>query len=185
MPKLQRSCQPSLPLSAVSDPDPEIHWKKRQETEPNRPNQTEPNRLILEPAGTRRGTETSRTGPSHDASEKRRPNRDICSPEPNRTEGFSKSLEPKRIEPNRFLPAISARVARASSPAVATRARARPGDPWGNPCSASLLRIRKNLQICVILYFNLEITILNRSEPGASRPAVPAGSRTESALGVV
>ena len=40
----------------------------------NRTEPAEPNRLILEPAGTGHGTEPNRTGPSHDASEKRRPN---------------------------------------------------------------------------------------------------------------
>ena len=51
----------------------------------------------------------NRTRPSHAASEKRRLNR--VEPgninfrtEPNRTDSFSKSPEPKRIEPNRFLP---------------------------------------------------------------------------------
>ena len=54
-------------------------------------------------------TEPNRTEPSHDASEKRRPNR--VEPgqihfrtEPNRADEFSRSPEPKRIEPNRFLP---------------------------------------------------------------------------------
>ena len=42
---------------------------------PNRTGRTEPNRLIPEPAGTGLGTEPKRTGPSHDGSEKRRPNR--------------------------------------------------------------------------------------------------------------
>ena len=80
----------------------------RNQTEPNRPNRTEP-KLISEPAGTGRGTEPSRAGPSHDASEKCRPNR--AEPgninfrtEPNRTDNFSKAAEPKRIEPKRFLP---------------------------------------------------------------------------------
>ena len=63
-------------------------FRKEEETEPNRPNRTEPNRLISEPAGTGRGNEPKRTGPRHYASEKRRPNcvepRKIFS-EPNRT----------------------------------------------------------------------------------------------------
>ena len=92
--------------------------RKEGETEPNRPNRTEPNRLIPEPAGTGWNRPepdvepTNRTGPSHGVSEKRKPNRvepgkiDFRT-EPNRTDEFSKSLEPKRIEPDRFLPGIS------------------------------------------------------------------------------
>ena len=62
---------------------------------PNRPNRTKPNRLILESAGTGRGTKPNRTGPSHDASEKRRPNRvesgnKSFRTEPNRTHQVSK-----------------------------------------------------------------------------------------------
>ena len=62
---------------------------------PNRTGRTEPNRLIPEPAGTGRGTEPNRTGPSHDASEKRRPNRVepgniFVRTEPNRTDEFRK-----------------------------------------------------------------------------------------------
>ena len=69
----------------------------------------EPNRLISEPAGTGQETEPNRTRPSHDASEKSRPNRVepgkiLFRTEPNRNDEFSKSLEPNRIEPNRFLP---------------------------------------------------------------------------------
>ena len=55
--------------------EPQPHARQegiRSRTEPNR---TEPNRLILEPAGTGRGNEPKRTGPSHDVSENRRPNR--------------------------------------------------------------------------------------------------------------
>ena len=40
----------------------------------NRTGRTEPNRVILEPAETGRGTEPNRTGPNHDAFKKRRPN---------------------------------------------------------------------------------------------------------------
>ena len=76
----------------------------RNRTELAEPNRTEPNRLIPEPAGTGRGNEPNQIGPSHDASEKRRPNR--VEPgninfrtEPNRTDYFSKITEPKRIEP--------------------------------------------------------------------------------------
>ena len=47
-------------------------WK---EYEPAEPNRTEANRWIPEPAGTGRGNEPNRTGPSQDTSEKRRPNR--------------------------------------------------------------------------------------------------------------
>ena len=52
--------------------------------------------------------EPKRTGPRHDASEKRRPNRvepgtTTFRKEPNRTDDFPKSPEPIRIEPNRFL----------------------------------------------------------------------------------
>ena len=51
-------------------------------------------------------------GPSHCASEKRRPNRVepdnlVFRIEPNRIDECSKNLEPKRIEPNRFLPVFS------------------------------------------------------------------------------
>ena len=42
---------------------------------PNRTDRTEPKRVILEPAGTGRGNKPNRSGPSHDAPEKRRPNR--------------------------------------------------------------------------------------------------------------
>ena len=66
---------------------------------------TEPNRSIPEPAGTGRGDEPNRTGPSHDASEKRRPNR--VEPEnlkfPNRTEPINFRTVRNRNEPNRFL----------------------------------------------------------------------------------
>ena len=44
----------------------------------NRTGRTEPSRAVefdLEPAGTGCGTEPNRNGPSHDASERRRPNR--------------------------------------------------------------------------------------------------------------
>ena len=52
--------------------------------------------------------EPNRNGPSHGVSEKRRPNRGELEQihfrtEPNRTD---ESPEPKRIEPNRFLPVI-------------------------------------------------------------------------------
>ena len=55
---------------------------------------------------TRNRTEPNRTSPSHDVSEKHRPNRVepvhlLFKIEPNRTDEFSKSPEPKRIEPNR------------------------------------------------------------------------------------
>ena len=83
---------------------------------PDRTGLTEPNRTVSfwnrpEPDVE---NEPNRTGPSHDASEKRRPNRvelenTIFRTEPNRNNEFSKSLEPNRIEPNRFLPAISFR----------------------------------------------------------------------------
>ena len=58
-------------------------------------NRTEQNHLILEPAGTWRGNEPNRTGPSHDASEKRRPNhvelgKIIVRTEPNQTYEFRK-----------------------------------------------------------------------------------------------
>ena len=61
---------------------------------PNRTGRIEPNesnRLILEPAGTGRGNEPNRSGPSQDAPEKRRPNRIepgklVFRTEPNRTE---------------------------------------------------------------------------------------------------
>ena len=83
---------------------------------PSRPNRTEPNRLILEPAGTGRGNEPNQTGPSHYGSKIRMPNRVepgncIFRTEPNRTEPMncSKSPEPKRIEPKRFLPASGGR----------------------------------------------------------------------------
>ena len=79
----------------------------RNRAKPNRPNRTgrtEPNRLIPAPAGTGRGTEPNRTGRSHDAYEKHRPNR--IEPgnysfrtEWNRTGEFSKSPEPNRTEP--------------------------------------------------------------------------------------
>ena len=81
----------------------------------NRTEPAESKRVILEPAGTGRGTERNRTGPSHDASEKGKPNRIepgiiIFRTEPNRTDEFSKGQEPKRIEPNRFLPAVSSKL---------------------------------------------------------------------------
>ena len=83
----------------------------RNRTEQADSNRTEPNRLISEPAGTGRGTEPNPTGPSHGVSEKRKLNR--VEPgkvhfrtEPHRTDESSKSPEPKRIEPNRFLPAL-------------------------------------------------------------------------------
>ena len=44
----------------------------RNQTELAEPNRTV---LISEPTGTRRGTEPNRSGPSHDAFEKRMPNR--------------------------------------------------------------------------------------------------------------
>ena len=73
---------------------------------PYRTGRTEPNRLILEPAGTGRGTEPNRTRTSQDTSEKHRPNRVepwewIFRTEQNRTDDcLKKSPEPKRIEPN-------------------------------------------------------------------------------------
>ena len=73
---------------------------------PNRTSRTEPNHLILELAGTGRGTEPNRTGPSHDASEKRRPNRvkpgnSLFRTESNRTDESSKKsgTETNRTEP--------------------------------------------------------------------------------------
>ena len=67
----------------------------RSETEPTWPNGTEPNRLIPEPAGNGRGIEANRPGPSHGASEKRRPNRVEPGTQPFRT-------EPNRTEPMNF-----------------------------------------------------------------------------------
>ena len=84
----------------------------RNRTEPAEPNLTESiYQPISEPAGTGRRNEPNRTGPSHDASEKRRPNRVesgnyFFRTKPNRTDDLSKSPEPKRIEPNRFVPDI-------------------------------------------------------------------------------
>ena len=79
---------------------------------PNRAGRTEPNRVIPEAEGTGLGNEPNRTGPGHDASEKRRPNRVepgqiTVRTEPNRTEVFSKGPEQKGIEPNRHLAAFS------------------------------------------------------------------------------
>ena len=77
---------------------------------PNRTGRTEPNRVIPQPAGTGRGTEPNRTGPSHGVSEKCKPNRVESGNKtfPNRTEPihFRKLWNRKRIEPNRFLPEI-------------------------------------------------------------------------------
>ena len=78
----------------------------------NRPNRTEPNHLISEPAETGRRTEPNRTEPSQNASKKRRPYRtepenNICQTEPNRNGDFERNTEPKRIEPNRILPDIT------------------------------------------------------------------------------
>ena len=75
---------------------------------PNRTGQTEPNRFTLEAAGTGCGKKPNRTGPSHDASARRRPNHVESGEQTIRTEPilFSKSPELKRIEPNRFLPAM-------------------------------------------------------------------------------
>ena len=72
----------------------------------NRTGRTEPFNF-----GTGRNRTRNRTGPNHDAFKKRRPNRiELEKQLPNRTEpkfhSFSKIAEPKRIEPNRFLPVL-------------------------------------------------------------------------------
>ena len=89
----------------------------RNRTEPAEPNRTAPNRLIPEPAGTDRngrGTEPNRTEPDRTttgpkSTGRTASNREEYLSKPNRTEPnrnyeFSKSPEPKRIEPNWFLP---------------------------------------------------------------------------------
>ena len=91
----------------------------RNQTEPNRPNRTgrsEPNGTELFNSGTgrnrtRKRTEPNRTEPRRvpkTQAESRRTRNDHF---PNRTESnrliFEKNPEPKRIEPNGFLPGIS------------------------------------------------------------------------------
>ena len=85
-------------------------FRKEWETEPNWPKRTKPNRWIPEPAGSGRGNEPNRTGPSHNVrkaqEEHVEPGKLCFRTEPSRTDELSKSksLEPKQIEPDRFLP---------------------------------------------------------------------------------
>ena len=72
----------------------------------NRTEQAEPNRTEPFNFGTGRKRTRNRTGPSHEASVnagRTASYREQTSSEPNRTDVFSKSPKPKRIEPNRFL----------------------------------------------------------------------------------
>ena len=91
--------------------------RKQLETEPNRPTRTEPNRT--EPSnsnfGTGRNRTRKRTEPNwteplrvqKTQAEPRRTGTNNDQTEPNRNDDFSKITEPKRIEPNQFLPAVS------------------------------------------------------------------------------
>ena len=77
----------------------------RSRTEPAEPNRTEPFNFRTGRKRTR-----NRNEPSHDVYKKRRPNHvepgNLIYSKPNRTDQFSKRPEPKRIEPNRFLPGL-------------------------------------------------------------------------------
>ena len=77
-------------------------WKEQQK--PNRTGRAEPSRFILKPAGTGRGTEPNRTEPRRVRKTQAEPQNNVS--EPNRTDAFSKSPEPKRIETNWFLPDV-------------------------------------------------------------------------------
>ena len=68
-------------------------------------NRTEPNRLFLEPDAETNRTEPDRATTSPKNAGRSASNREIELSEPNRVEPIHFRSEPKRIEPNRFLPA--------------------------------------------------------------------------------